>query len=139
MKKTLYKTLSVTLALLLVGCTGGEREDTQIVDVPIVIDETIEPNHFLAYVNRQASLAAGTYEVSVATATAGETGDYQLEIVRDNGSVETVQGEWSSSGGMDPQSADNPRHAFTLQASGGLSYKSNQQLILTFTFYVTTI
>jgi hypothetical protein len=79
-----------------------------------VIDETVVPNHFLTYVNRQAALAAGTYEISVATA-AGESGSYQLDITRDNGVVETVSGEWSNSGGMDPQSPEYTRYGFALQ------------------------
>jgi len=121
MNKFSSKALVLLSFLLMIGCTGGERPDT-VTNVTIpVIDETIEPNHFLSYVNRQPALAAGTYEVSVATASVGESGSYQLEITLDSGAVQTTSGEWNNSGGMDPQSASNPRHSFTLQKAGGIT------------------
>lgn len=90
-------------------------------DVPPVTALAAEaPNSFLQFINTQASLPAGDYEVVAATAQGGRNAYYTLTITRDDGSVQTEYGQWTSSGGMDPDAAGNFRYPVTMSRAGGL-------------------
>lgn len=75
---------------------------------------------FLQFLNRQPSLAAGTYTLVAATAAAGQAGSYTLDVVRDDGSSQRLTGNWTASGGQDETDPGNPTHALTLDTPGGL-------------------
>lgn len=102
-------------ALLASGC--NDRGD-EAVAAPTLAAEA--PNSFLTYINTQASLPAGDYEIVAATNIAGGSGDYLLEITRDDGTTQQLPGQWVSSGGESASAAGNPRHAITLDHAGGL-------------------
>lgn len=107
--------LGTAAVLALTGC------DKPGDDAPPVTALAAEaPNSFLKYLNTQASLAAGDYEIVAGTAAAGRNGYYILTITRDDGSVQTERGQWTSSGGMDPDAGGNPRYPVTLAHAGGI-------------------
>ncbi|MEM7206602.1 MAG: hypothetical protein AAF434_02145 [Pseudomonadota bacterium] len=106
-------TLSAGLALVLVGCGGGETNDP-----PDPSQGARDAGQYLEFLNPQYSLAAGDYIVVAGTVNTGEAGNYTLEIETDAG-TQSFSGSWANSGGTDPASSDNPRHAFTLAQPGG--------------------
>jgi hypothetical protein len=107
--------LSVLTAVLLTGCFGDK--DTEISRTPLAANT---PNAFLTFPNSQASLAAGTYEVVVGTDVPGESGSYRLHVTQDDGSTQTINGSWSSSGGPSATALGNSRHEVVLTRAGGL-------------------
>lgn len=120
MKKFSSITLPITLILTLSGCLDS-RDDENIEPVPPIIDQTVTTDSFLQFINTQAALAAGQYNIVAATASSGETGNYTLSVTYDNGTNETFSGSWDNSGGMNATSELNPNHIINLDKPGGLS------------------
>lgn len=108
--------LAGVAAFLLAGCDKPADDAPPVTQLPA---ET--PDAFLTYINTQASLPAGEYEVVLATTAAARTGYYTLTITRDDGTSSTTYGQWTSSGGQDPDAAGNPRVPVTLSHAGGLT------------------
>lgn len=77
--------------------------------------------NFLQFLNRQPALAAGTYTLVAGTASVGQAGSYTLAVTLDDGNTQNFSGNWTTSGGTNPASAQNPRHVLDLQRPGGLS------------------
>lgn len=110
---------------LLLGCglsllaltSCAKRDDTEPVVAPLAADK---PNSYLKFPDAMPALAAGEYTVVAATAAAGMAGSYQLKLVRDDGSEQTLTGSWLSSAGRDPLAAGNGRHAVAMAQAGGL-------------------
>ncbi|MDI1302232.1 MAG: hypothetical protein PSX71_10030 [bacterium] len=121
--------LAAGMAVLLAGCVGNG--DTVVERATVPADS---PDSFLTYPNTQASLAAGDYDVVVATPAPAQSGTYKLVITRDDGSMQTVNGSWSSSGGPSPTAAGNPVYPVTLAHAGGL--RIELQAVLPATGYV---
>ncbi len=113
--------LLASASLFVAGCF--ESEDQVVTTASTLTAET--PNAFLRSINPQAGLAAGDYQIIAATASPGESGSYQLLITRDDGSVETVNGNWGSSGGPTAGAAGNVPHAFSMSTAGGVSIALN--------------
>lgn len=103
-------------ACAIAGCDRADGPQT-----PTTTLGVSDPNRFLQFLNPQVSLPVGDYRVVAATAAAGETGPYTLTITRDDGSVQTVTGSWTSSGGQSPLSAANPVTALEMVVPGGVS------------------
>jgi hypothetical protein len=78
-------------------------------------------DHFLQFLNRQYSLAGGTYTLVAGTSTAGQSGSYTLQVTYDDGSAQTFDGSWTSSGGPSSSDPNNPSQAITLSTPGGLT------------------
>ncbi|PKG85666.1 hypothetical protein CXF85_02410 [Colwellia sp. 75C3] len=116
--KTL-KLFILALSIALTACFDNSRDDTEVIEPP-PINESVTVNHFLRFINTQASLAAGEYVIVVATKGNEVTDDYQLTIDYDDGTSINFSGSWISSGGMDHSSVDNPTHPISLAVSGGL-------------------
>lgn len=121
--------LTILLAGLLSGCVGDG--DTVVARATVATDS---PDSFLTYPNTQASLAAGDYEIVVATPAPAQSGTYELVITSDDGSKQTINGSWTSSGGPSPTASGNPVHAVTLAHAGGL--RIELQAVLPATGYV---
>lgn len=122
MKKSCSITLSIALLFSLSGCLDS-RDDENAEPVPEVIDATVTTDDFLKFINTKAALAAGQYKIVAATVNAGQSSDYNLTVTYDNGTEETINGNWSNSGGMDATHEMNPAHVINLQKAGGLSVK----------------
>lgn len=107
------------------GLSGCGRDDT-----PEDIEEVTlsTPNTFLQYPNMHASLPAGHYKVVAATANAGQTGSFGLSITYDDGSLQTLSGNWSSSAGQDPLSTANPSFDVELVRAGGIRVTLNSNI-----------
>ncbi|MGB5398029.1 MAG: hypothetical protein WBN96_12835, partial [Gammaproteobacteria bacterium] len=112
--------LSVTLCLLLVGLAACERKDGESLEKSIKVNQ---PDQFAQYINKVAGLPSGDYTIVAATSSAGAAGTFTLSVTHDDGSVDNFTGDWTSSGGMDPASANNPRFPITLQNAGGIDIK----------------
>ena len=108
----------VLAPLLLTACSPG---DDAAESAPPSATEVFAADHFLQFFNKQASLATGDYQFVAATAVAGQSGSYTLDILHDDGRAERVTGSWTSSGGSNPAAAGNPRHALRLERAGGVA------------------
>jgi mono/diheme cytochrome c family protein len=110
--------MHLLLLLLIAAITGCDRNDTPTDFTEITVST---PNHFLKYPNTYPSLPAGDYTLVAATAIAGISTNYILSITFDDGTTQTLTGNWNNSGGQDALSPNNPRHTFTLNRAGGLT------------------
>ncbi|MFZ5843394.1 MAG: hypothetical protein ACOY3E_10910 [Pseudomonadota bacterium] len=106
---------SLLTLLLLTACAKRDDSEPDVVTLP---DDA--PNRFLQFPDAMPALAAGRYTVVAATATAGLAGSYQLQIRRDDGSEQIINGSWGNSAGQDPAAAGNPRHELDMASPGGL-------------------
>jgi mono/diheme cytochrome c family protein len=119
MKKLYSITLSIAVLLSLTGCLDsrdGENEEI----APVIADPTITADSFLKFINTQAALSAGQYNIVAATVNEGESDSYSLTITFDDGSTETVSGSWDTSGGINATHQMNPTHSINLEKAGGL-------------------
>jgi hypothetical protein len=113
-----YISLTVTICFLLTGLGACERNDGDSLEKTIKLSD---PDRFAQYINKLSALPSGDYTIVAATSTAGESGAFTLTVARDDGSVENFNGNWDSSGGMDPASANNPQYPVTIHAAGGIN------------------
>lgn len=119
------------LFLLLSACGG--QDDTEI-KPPTVSPE--QPDSFLRFLDTQASLAAGDYQVIAATAHAGVSGDYTLTVTHDGGDSNVFTGSWAGSAGRVHDDVDNPAHDVTLAHAGGLTLSLESDTVDTYLFLV---
>ena len=118
LSSTVRALLAGAAGMILVGCSSP-GDDAAEQAAPLTGTELGSKN-FLQFLNRQPSLAAGTYDLVAATTAAGQSGSYTLEVSFDDGSSRSFSGSWTASGGPDAASLQNPRHAVTLDVPGGL-------------------
>ena len=83
------KLFLITLALLISAC----GEDTEPQETATLLPD-IYANKFLTYVNTQASLAAGVYELHVLAADDTPNFSYQLELSLNGGESQLITGDW---------------------------------------------
>ena len=89
------RSILITGVLLVAGCGGGDEYEG--FDTTITSDT---PDAYLTFFNRQNELPAGEYTLIVATANAGETGDFSIDVIRNDGSqTEPLSGSWENSAG----------------------------------------
>lgn len=112
MKKTLY----LYLCMLLVACS--DRGDSEV-ETPPIGNST--PDSFLSFVNTQAPLSVGDYEIIAGTAMDNQTGSYNIKLIYSNGQVQTFSDDWGSTSASDPFGESNTRHSFSLDTAMGLS------------------
>ena len=114
--KTTFYLCAAALSLLISGCG---RDDT-----PAEFEEVTlsTPNKFLQYPNMHASLAAGRYKVVATTSSAGQSGSFNMTINYDDGSQQSLSGQWSSSAGPNatPATSGDPSFDFELTQAGGI-------------------
>lgn len=115
---------ALVAVVLLAGC--GEREDAAPAVTPLAAEA---PDNFLRYLNTQASLAAGEYQVVAATTVPGLIAGFELRITRDDGSVETYTGGWQGSGGKNPAHAGNRSFALVMPRAGGVKLELRSTLV----------
>ena len=94
---------------------------------------TETPNRFLTFFNRQGDLPAGKYTLVVGTNNpAGQSGTFSVSIKRNDGSnEEIINGEWTSSGGLDPDptcATGNQCFSFDIEDATGASFQLNTAL-----------
>jgi hypothetical protein len=111
-------------SFILTGCGG--REDTEV--VPVVIDGNTTPDSFLTYVNDQAQVTAGEYQVVVAPETEGQTGSYELVVTLPDGSEQIFTGSWpitntANAATVAATPIGNPSHSITIDATGELDFQ----------------
>ena len=95
LEKFTKRCVLITGILLVAACGGGDEFEG--FDTTISSDT---PDAFLTLINRQGELAAGEYRLIVATASAGESGDFTLDIERNDGSqTQQLSGSWVNSAG----------------------------------------
>lgn len=112
---------AVLLAVLATGVPGCSSPGNDGAEQPAPLTGTeLGSKNFLQFLNRQPSLAAGRYALVAATGSAGQGGAYALRVRFDDGRIQNFSGNWVSSGGADPLSAQNPRHLVELDVAGGL-------------------
>ncbi|EDY86666.1 hypothetical protein GP5015_1465 [gamma proteobacterium HTCC5015] len=102
------KTLAIIAFALatLLGCSRGDSEAPSAPDL-----EAHEPNRFLTYFNRQASLAAGRYQF-VVDSNNGAGGSYTLDVSRyGEQQHDSFDGQWPEGG----------THTIHLSRAGGLN------------------
>lgn len=117
------RTMRIALSALLVACALGACSspgDNAGEDAAPLTGTELGSKNFLQFLNRQPALAAGDYTLVAATAVAAQAGGYTLTVRFDDGSTRQFSGSWTASGGQDPDSVANPRHAVTLSVPGGL-------------------
>jgi hypothetical protein len=86
--------ITLLVGFLLTACGGEEYEGF---DASVTSDT---PDAYLNFFNSQGELAAGEYRLVVATATAGQSGNFSVQISRNDDSTDEVMiGEWSDSAG----------------------------------------
>lgn len=124
--------LLAAVTVFLAGCF--EHED-QVETAPSTLTAET-PNSFLRSINPRAGLSAGEYRVIAATNSLGESGSYQLVITRDDGSVETINGNWTSSGGASASAVGNKMHALSMSSAGGISIALNSTAADAYLFLV---
>lgn len=73
----------------------------------------IQANKFLTYVNTQASLAAGVYQLSIEAADDTPTFGYQIELNVNNSGIQNLSGDWIS--------GQTNQHEVILATAGGLT------------------
>lgn len=117
------------ISFILTGCGG--REDTEV--VPVVIDGNTTPDSFLTYVNDQAQVTAGQYQVVVAPETEGQTGSYELVVTLPDGSEQIFTGSWpitniANVATVAATPIGNPSHSITIDATGDLSFQLNSSV-----------
>lgn len=112
--KRIESLLVAVAVFLLAGCNPGNESPAPATLPPDT------PNSFLQLLNSQPSLAAGDYTVVAATAAPAQKGYYTLTITHDNGKVEKIQGQWTQSGGKDPNAFGNPRYPLVMDHAGGV-------------------
>ncbi|MBL6750623.1 MAG: hypothetical protein ISP90_08875 [Nevskia sp.] len=104
-------------ASLIAACTGGgASSQTAAPDFA----SRFTSSHFLQFLNRQPSLAAGSYRLVAATQQPNQAGSFTLSVTLDEGTVQTFTGTWTASGGADPAAAGNPGFPLVLKLAGGL-------------------
>lgn len=104
------KLFLITLAVLISAC----GEDTEPQETATLLPD-IYANKFLTYVNTQASLAAGVYELHVLAADDTPNFSYQLELSLNGGESQLITGDWIAT-------MDNS-HQVILNSAGGLVAK----------------
>jgi hypothetical protein len=119
-KRISFIFIHALLILFLQNCS--ERADTQITEKEPVSFE--EANSFLTFINTQASLGPGEYQLVVATQSGNQRGDYSVRV-QVNGEPSELKGSWTPSAGMDPDPDNNPSHSISLSFAGGLSTQTN--------------
>jgi len=115
--------LSLTIILSLLLQTCDQRADSNL-EIPKKQWVFEEADSFLQYINTQASLGAGEYELVVATQNNNQVGDYSIEI-NVNGENKLLIGVWSPSAGLSADPDLNPSHRVVLAHAGGLTTKTN--------------
>lgn len=113
-----YRFLTLLFVFFTALSACSERADTPRPEAATLEFEAADD--FLQFINTQASLGAGSYTLVVGTQTAGVSGTYGISV-NINGTISNLQGSWSSSGGLDPNPANNPNHTLTLNMAGGLT------------------
>ncbi len=118
MKATIGGITVSALALLLSACSHSTDKAPQPTND---FGDAFPADHFLQFLNRQYSLAPGTYTLVAGTQTAGQAGSYTLLVTYDDGSTQSFSGSWTSSGGQVPTDPNNPSQAVTMSIPGGLT------------------
>lgn len=125
MKKKLSLGLAILLLFSLPACKRG-GDGTPEFDSDFVGTE--DPNAFLKFLNDEVGLPAGEYTIVAGTASSGQSGNFTLTALFDNGTQQNFTGNWSNSGGPDAASANNPRFTFTQQQPGGIHITINSSV-----------
>jgi hypothetical protein len=111
----------ILLVLLTVAC---ERDSAVVQPVQLSVSD---PDRFARFIDDQQSLAAGDYRIIATTlnSAAGQPGSYTFTIRYDDGSEETIDGNWVAGAlGEDPNPdnhAPENIHGFTLAVAGGIT------------------
>ena len=116
----MFKPHALTAVILCAALAACSRGDNAAQAPTIGAESVFDRDHVLQYLDPQHSLAAGDYSIVAATAASGASGPFTLRITRDDGSVETVDGRWTSSGGPDATAVGNPRIALAMPRPGGV-------------------
>jgi len=115
--------ISIFSIIFLHACS--KRPDTARIEKPALTFE--EANSFLTFINTQASLGPGEYQLVVATQSNNQTGDYKIRV-KINGETFELEGSWSPSAGLDANPDNNPTHTLTLAHAGGLTTQSTSSV-----------
>lgn len=105
---------------LLIILTGCSRDDGVPVDESIAVNE---PDLFARFFNSVAGLPSGDYTMVAATDTTGEMGPFTLTVIFDDGEEQVFSGSWTTSGGPDETSGNNPSFNITLYKPGGINIR----------------
>ncbi|MFC3150848.1 hypothetical protein ACFOEK_07400 [Litoribrevibacter euphylliae] len=120
--KPLHLGLVFTSLFGLWGCDS--RDDTEV--DAATVDSTMTPDRFLSFINDQAQLGIGDYQVVVSPENDGDTGSYQLTVTLPDGSSQNFSGSWPVVSGAAATTAaspeNNPSHDISLSQSGALSF-----------------
>ncbi len=84
---------SLALVTMLAGCVGDD--DTK---VERALPPADAPDSFLLFPNTQAPLAAGDYVLEVGPQSGVAAGSYTVQVRRDDGSTQTLSGNWPGGG-----------------------------------------
>lgn len=115
-----YLRLALAILVLLAGLSACSREDGVTFDKTIKVNQ---PDRYARYINQVAALPSGDYTIVAATNTTGVSGDFTLSVTDDAGTVQTYTGSWTSSGGQDAASVNNPNFPLTVYQAGGIDIK----------------
>ena len=106
------------VVFLLVIVAGCSRDDGVPVDESIAI---YEPDSFARFLNPVAGLSFGDFTIVAATNAIGESGSFKITVTFDGGRQRVFNGSWTSSGGQDETSVNNPSFDITLSTAGGIN------------------
>ncbi len=120
MNQTIKFSILFLFVLTINACDQREDSKRQISKKERVFEEA---DSFLQFINTQASLGAGEYQLVVATETDNQIGDYSIEV-NINGENNLLFGVWNPSAGLSPDPDMNPVHSIVLDHAGGLTTKT---------------
>lgn len=111
--------IAILATATLTACGGGDEYEGFDASV-----SSSTPNKYLTFFNRQGDLAAGNYTLVAATAVAAEIDTFSLSISYSNGGTEAINGNWTGSGGLDPDptcGSGNRCYPISLRDAGGIT------------------
>lgn len=114
-KNIVLKVIQVAIvASLILGCE--KKSDTEV--SPWKLPEDI-PNRFLTYLNTQAPLNSGDYQIVPATLLPNQSGNYDITVSHSEVELMTISGNWQDSVGLGVDG--NPSHDITVDSPGGIA------------------
>lgn len=115
-----HRLLICLFVLALTACSRGDNAGSTVTTLSVS-----DPNSFAQFLNPQISLPVGTYTIVAATKTAAASGAYTLTVTDDNGTTQTYNGSWTSSGGQSPTASGNPTYPLSMTTAGGITISLN--------------
>ncbi len=118
--KIFHTNILILSALLLTFACSERADNPEVTKQPWAFERA---DSFLTFINTQASLGPGRYDLVVGTQANGQSGEYVIDL-EINGEQKRIEGAWNNSGGKDAFSANNPSHKIDLAYAGGITSKT---------------